>query len=95
MARTLHECQKWLCKWYDVHHTYFTHHRVTWYMKKLVNINNNRISRINRFRYPCKTAYTGISASNINGYTMNNFLDVPLEMNEGNGTLQKKTLGCR
>ena len=35
---------------------------------------------------PVKTAFMGIAALNIDGYTMNSFLDVPLEMNEGNGT---------
>ena len=31
----------------------------------------------------------GIAATNIDGCTMNSFLDVPLEMNEGNGTSTK------
>ncbi len=31
----------------------------------------------------------GIAALNIDGYTMNSFLDVPLKMNEGNGTSSK------
>ena len=35
---------------------------------------------------PVKTAFMGIAALNIDRYTMNSFLDVPLEMNEGNGT---------
>ena len=38
---------------------------------------------------PVKTAFMGIAALNIDGYTMNSFLDVPLEMNEGNGTSTK------
>ena len=36
-----------------------------------------------------KTAFMGIAALNLDGYTMNSFLDVPLEMNEGNGTSTK------
>ena len=36
---------------------------------------------------PIKTAFMGIAALNINGYTMNSFLDIPLEMNEGSGTI--------
>ena len=35
---------------------------------------------------PIKTAFMGIAAININGYTMNSFLDIPVEMNEGSGT---------
>ena len=38
---------------------------------------------------PIKTAFMGIVALHIDGYTMNSFLDVPLEMNEGNGTATK------
>ena len=38
---------------------------------------------------PVKTAFMDIAAWNIDGYTMNSFLDVPLEMNEGNGTSTK------
>ena len=36
-----------------------------------------------------KTAFTGIVALDIDGYTMNSFLDVPLEMNEGSGTTKR------
>ena len=35
---------------------------------------------------PVKTAFMCIAALNIDGYIMNSFLDVPLELNEGNGT---------
>ena len=38
---------------------------------------------------PVRTEFMGIAALNIDGYTMNSFLDVPLEMNEGNGTSTK------
>ena len=37
---------------------------------------------------PVKTAFMYIAALNIDGYTMN-ILDVPLKMNEGNGTSTK------
>jgi hypothetical protein len=33
-----------------------------------------------------KTAFMGIAALNIDGYTMDSFLDVPLEMNKGSWT---------
>ncbi len=35
---------------------------------------------------PVKTAFMGIAALNIDGYSINSFLDVSLEMNEGIGT---------
>jgi len=38
------------------------------------------------FDIPVKIAFMGIAALNIDGYIMNSLLDVPLEMNEGNGT---------
>ena len=38
---------------------------------------------------PVRTAFMGITALNIDGCTMNSFLDVPLEMNEGNWTFTK------
>ena len=38
---------------------------------------------------PVKTAFMGIAALNIDGYTMNSFFYVPLEMNEGNETSTK------
>jgi len=38
---------------------------------------------------PIKTAFMGIAALNINGYTMNSLIDVPLEMNEGSGATKR------
>jgi hypothetical protein len=38
---------------------------------------------------PIKTAFMGIAAININGYTMNSFLDIPIEMNEGGGSTKR------
>jgi len=38
---------------------------------------------------PLKTAFMGIAAINIDGNTMNSFLDVPLEMNKGTGTSKR------
>ena len=37
----------------------------------------------------------GIAALNIDGCTMNSFLDVPLEMNEGNGTHKCQCKFCQ
>ena len=36
---------------------------------------------------PIKTVFTGIAALNIDGYTIHSFLDVPLERNEGSGSV--------
>jgi hypothetical protein len=38
---------------------------------------------------PIKTTFMGIAAINIGGYTMNSFLDVPLETNQGTGNSRK------
>ena len=38
---------------------------------------------------PMKTTFMGIAAIKIGGYTINSFLDVPLEMNLGTGTSKK------
>ena len=38
---------------------------------------------------PIKTAFMGIAAINIGGYTLNSFLDVPLEMSAGIGTSKR------
>jgi hypothetical protein len=35
---------------------------------------------------PIKTAFMGIAAINIGGFTFNSFLDVPVEMNDGGGS---------
>jgi hypothetical protein len=35
---------------------------------------------------PIKTAFMGIAAINIGGYTMNSSLDIPVELNEGSGS---------
>ena len=38
---------------------------------------------------PVKTAFMGIAALRVDGCTMNSFSDVPVEMNESNGTSTK------
>jgi hypothetical protein len=48
----------------------------TW--KKLVDSINNRTSRVNEIGNSRKTVFKGIAALNIDGYTINSFLDVPL-----------------
>ena len=57
--------------------------------KNLVDSINNRTSRVNGIGSFKKTAFMGIAALNIHGYTMNSFLDVPLEMIEGSGTTKR------
>ncbi len=44
---------------------------------------------------PFTTAFMSIAALNIDGCTMNSFLDVPLEMNEGNGTHKCQCKFCQ
>ncbi len=52
----------------------------------MVNKNINRVSKLMDLDIHVKTAFMGTAALNIDGYTTNSFLDVPLEMSEGNGT---------
>jgi hypothetical protein len=44
------------------------------------------IAEIIELEVPIKTAFMGIAAINIGGFTFNSFLDVPVEMNEGGGS---------
>ncbi len=44
---------------------------------------------------PVRTAFMGIAAIKIDGCTMNSFLDVPLEMNEGKWTYKSQCKFCQ
>ena len=47
------------------------------------------LSELMELETPVKMAFMGIAAINIDGHTINSFLDVPLEMNKGVGTSKR------
>ena len=53
----------------------------SWWIQLLTDL-----AELMELETPVKTAFMGIATINIDANTMNSFLDIPLEMNKGNGT---------
>lgn len=63
--------------------------------KSLLITTITELSELIGLDVPIKTAFMGIAALNMDGYTMNSFFDIPREINEGSRASKNITLGCR